>query len=342
MLKFFRHGAAAAALLLAIVSMTCARAAAVETTLSVRTQDGLVVLHGPEDEMRQAMRTLQSELPPGATNRDLLRFLYHRWPAGQLKADAYTDITGSGTGKGVEPAVIETTVRQAVERGDIPNIMGRELFEAYMLIRMRGDTLMMMRPPPPGSPQIQHTVFVFSSAWGTGMSGIFIDGDNAFNSKAGSPPPPNGYRFVVLDPEGGKILNEAEFKTFEDLDSGNRMEQFLAGQPAGAVLLGAVQWGPGVYLTGGAVNAMHDYGSTNEPDSQILSSHALIGRKGLAAGAAVEAAAVNSSSDVVLFDNRLYMAEDKIKELKKLPGLRIVAIAGTAPDDKVVLIGRDF
>lgn len=316
-------------------------AAAEQTTLSVRTEDGLVVMHGELSLLEQAQSKMRGELPAGATNGDLLAFINKNWPAGAIRMEVYTPATAAGAGKGEENVTLETTVASAVAEGRIPNIIGKELYEAYMLFRMRGDTMMLLHAPPAGSPVVSRTVFIFSSAWGNGMNGIYIDGNNAFAQNPGAPPP-NGYKFVVMDPTGSQVIGESEFNTFDDPSSGTRMQQFLAAQPANSILLGAIQWGPGVFLSGGAVTAMHGYGSKTAPDPQILSSHAMIGEKGLDPGKAVEESEINAGSEVMMFDNRLYIQEDKVKTLKTAQGSRIVVIAGTKPDDKVVILGRGF
>ena len=333
-------------LMLMCALLLCAAPAAAETTaLSVRTQDGLVVLHGARDILIEVQKDLTAAMQPGAGNIDLLEYVYKKWTVEQVRPEAYAAAPGEeipdGASDNATAVIIETTVAEAMKTGRIPSLGGRELYEAYMLVRMRGDTFMLLSEPPPGKLQLRHTVFVFSSAWGSGFCGIYVDGVDVLRAEGEDITDANGYKLVALNPED-LHLEIREFKTFDDPEAGLRMQEFLNAQPEGAVLLGSVRWGPGVYISGGAVDALHAYGSATEPDSQILSSHAMIGAKGLPSGQAIEAGAVNAGAQVVLFDSKLYVSEEQIRELRADEGARIIAMAGTKPDDKVFIVGREF
>ena len=307
-----------------------------DVVLSVQTEDGLVVLHGAQSVLSEVRDALNQEMIPGAKNRDMLHFIYPRWSETQVRAAAYTAVPRSGYGGQPEYVPLrESTVAEAVRLGDIPMITNKPLYEAYMLFRMNGDTMMLLGDSPSGPGKLDHTVFVFSSTQGVGLLGIYVDGKDAMSTHTNE----SGYSFAVMDPQGDKVVDMREFHTFSEGDSGQRMEQFLNGLAAESVVLGTVNGGPGVFLTGGAVAALRACGSANDPDPEILSTHAFIGRKGLAPGAAIEATALNSPAYVVLFGDTLYVPEARARMLTPAPGHRLVALAGTAPGDKVILLG---
>lgn len=327
--------------LLLLFLLVLAAAPASAASLSVRTSDGLVVIHGETAVLIGLQQGLGAHVAAGATSAGLLQYLLQNHADG-LRAEAYTAETlGTGVPIEAQATVLETTVEEAARNGHIPAIQDMELYEAYSLIRMRGDTFMLLGAPPPGQPEIHHSVFVFSSTTGTDLAGIFLDGKRIV-PQGPMQDAPNGYKFLVLDPQGRDIIATAEFRTYEEPDSAARMQAFLQEQPGGALLVGAIKWGPGVYLSPGAVEAMWQYGSAADPDPQILSSQALIGKKGLPKGQALEQTAVNNSSRVTLFSAGAYITPDNVADLNPAPGSRIIAIAGTAPGDTVFIVGRSY
>jgi len=330
-------------LILALMFTALTAAAAPAATLSVHTADGLVVAHGEAADLEDLRADLARALPPGATNAQLLRHIFDT-RGGDFHAAAYMSETEAG-GQGQEiagaPAVLETTVREAERAGFIPSISGKELFEASLLIEMRGDTFMILDNPPQESFLAPRDLFVFSSAYGSEISGIYVDGrrmvpEKDFWSSL------NGYKFLVLDPDTGKPLEAAEFPTFDDPGSGARMAQFLNALPEGALIAGAVQWGPGVFLTGSAINAMRAFGAATEPDPELHMSHAFIGRKGMPPGQALEASSVQDSSRIILFSHKTYLPPAQAQNANPAPGSRIIALRGTAPEDPILIIGRDY
>lgn len=324
----------------AALVLCCAAALADDVTLSVQTADGLVVLHADEAEMPEIRDALAREFTHGADGADLLAFVYGRWSANAVRAAMYTSSKPrNGTpANEVNAEPLRTTVRDAVRRGLVPAIEGKPLYEAYMLAFMRGDTLLLLGEPPAGAPPVEHSVFVFSSSWGAGMCGVFVDGRDLLHDLTNGAGPVPGYNLIAMSPDFSNAQYMG-FKTFENPEDGVRMQEFLNAQPDGAILLGTVMWGPGVYLSGGAVDALRAYGSTTDPDPQILSSHAVIGRKGGAPGTAAEASAVNAPAEVLLFGADFYIDEKQLEKLRPQAGSRIIAISGTAPDDTAVIIG---
>lgn len=328
-MKLFSGLIFTALLLFAQFQPARAESATDSAVLTVRTRDGLVVLHGGQKTLSDAGAKLGSALSGGATNAALLGFLDSSGLSASITAESYVSLPG-GSGP-AKATIIETTVKQAQLDGTIPAIEGLPLYEAYMLVRMRGDAFMILSDPPPQSVNISRSAFVFSSTWGLGLDGIFIDGVDRSKQKT-------GYNFVALAPDGKTIAGESAFETFSDAGASSKMRQFLESQPDGTFVLGAIKVGPGVYISGEAVNALRNYGSTNEPNSQVLSTNAFIGRKNARPGDTIEQSFVNGSSKAIVFGASLYVKTGG-GALSPPPGARIVAISGTMPGDKVVIAG---
>jgi len=323
-------------LLLVFASLPAAAA-----TLSVRTTDGLVVVHGEATALETLRAELSSNLPPGAANAQLLQYIF-RNHANTFQAAAYTsEQAGLGQADVGNPTVLETTVREAERSGFAPAITGKKLFEAYMLIQMRGDIFKILGDPPHGALQAPRDIFVFSSSYGSEISGIYVDGKKIV-PEMNFGDSPNGYKILAMDPHSGAVLAAAEFPTFSDPDSGAKMADFLNAQPDGALIAAAIKWGPGVFLTGGAIDAMWQYGAAADPDPELHMAHALIGRKGLPKGQAMEATAVQDSCRLVLFSPATYISQATAGALSPAPGSRIIAVSGTGPDDTLLIIGRDY
>jgi len=326
---------------LLIVALACAPAQAQQpaegeiVAFTVNTQDGIIVLHGPLVELLKLRDRLASELAPGATNSSLASFLSSAGLPPSVSFDMFIPAGITGESRPVQMNRIETTVRQAEAEGRIPPIGGRELFEAYTLIRMRGDSFMLIGEAPPAAPPLKHSVFVLSSSFGFTRDGIFIDGVNRSPGKV-------GYNFVTLSPDGDSIIGADGFETYADNTAGGKMQAFLEAQPQGSIALGSIRVGPGVFITGGAIGAMSQYGSASEPNPQIVSSHAMIGVRGMRPGTAVEASEVNGNSLVVIFKKDIYVPPDALAALEAAPGSRLIAVSGTAPDDRIIIVGSEF
>jgi len=302
---------------------------------TVNTQDGIAVLHGPLAELLKIRDRLAAELAPGATNASLASFLSSAGLPASVSFETFTPAGITGETRPIKISRIDTTVSKAEAEGRIPPIGGAELFEAYTLIRMRGDAFMLIGDAPASAPPLKHSVFVFSSSYGTALDGIYVDGLNLSPGKA-------GYNIVTLSPDGGTVTGEDAFETFSDTGAGTKMQQFLEKQPAGSIALSSIKVGPGVFITGGAVGALAQFGSSNEPNPQILSSHAMIGVQGMRPGTALEASEINGNSSVVEFQKDIYVPPGALAALEASPGSRLIALSGTAPDDRIVIIGSEF
>lgn len=328
----------ALAILMLLIAAALPAAAA---TLSVRTADGLVVVHGQATALENLRAELARNMPPGAANAQLLQHIFQNH-ANTFEAAAYTsEQAGLGQADVGSPTVLETTVREAERSGFVPAITGKELFEAYMLIQMRGDSFKILGDPPQGAIQTPRDIFVFSSSYGSEISGIYVDGKKIV-PETDFWTSPNGYKIIAMDPDTGAVLATAEFPTFSDPDSGAKMADFLNAQPDGALVAGAVKWGPGVFLTGSAIDAMWQYGAAADPDPELHMAHAFIGRRGLATGQALEAVAVQDSCRLVLFSPGTYISRAAAGTLSPAPGSRIIAVRGTGPGDTILIIGREY
>jgi len=97
-----------------------------------------------------------------------------------------------------------------------------------------------------------------------------------------------GYNLAVLDPRTGAVLQRAAFDTAANEFEAAGMAEFLAGVPAGRIVVAAMQGDGARYLTDAAVAGLRNIGSGIDPRQELERSHALIGVKGAPAGSAAE------------------------------------------------------
>jgi hypothetical protein len=303
-------------------------------TFSLRTKDGLVVLNAGETEVKEWKKLLKEAPSAPLTNIELFRWLTGRG----AHADSIRLYTASPESVriGAHPLAWEkTTVGAAVREGLIPDIKGRDIFEAYMMIRTSGEQFYMLEQAggteEESMPELGKSIFIMSSSSGNGFEGIYVDG---VNYSSGS----NGYNIVAFDTDGSIISPVGSFDFFSDPDAGGKMAVFLNDKPPGTYIAVSVRYGPGVYLTSDAVEALHGYGSRIYPDPQILSSHAMFGRKGWREGAAMEASEVNLGSAIFIYDKNIYVGVSKLDDLSVGQGGRIAAITGTGENDTLYML----
>ncbi len=333
------HGTIAISVFAAVLTaaLYAGRACAEPTsTLSLRCEDGLVVLEAPVSEIENWGRKLAGPPSPPATIKGIYRWLVQNGAtAGSIRL--YADTSGKPDAGGRrKPAWTKTTVREAALAGDIPDIAGRELFEAYMLIRATGRKVYFVKAvdasdPIPAASGFPHSVFVLSSAASSRHFGIYVDGVEVSTSNT-------GYNLVAFTPDGKTISKAMGFDLYGDPGAGDRMAEFLNSQPEGTYLAAAVNIGPGVFLTLDAINALHKYGSKEFPDTQVLSSHAMFGRKGRPQGTAIEASAVNLASQVIVFDDSLFVSETELPDLSINEGGKLFALTGTGINDPIYIL----
>ncbi len=325
------------AAMLAAVLCSSGTGAEDTTTLSLRGEDGLVVIEAPVADIKNWESKLAGPPSPPSTIKGIFKWLVGNGaPARSIRL--YGNLSGKPESGGRRaPAWIKTTVREAALAGDIPDIAGRELFEAYMLMRAAGEKAFFIKAVDAADSAsasvdgFPHSIFVMSSAASNGHFGIYVDGARVSTSNT-------GYNLVAFTPDGKSITRTIGFNLYGDPGDGDRMADFLNSQPEGTYLAAAVNIGPGVFLTLDAVNALHKYGAKESPDTQLLSSHAMFGRKGWARGMAFEAAAVNLASRIIVFGSAMFVSEAELPDLSGNEGRRLFALTGTGPDDPLFIL----
>jgi len=305
-------------------------------TLSLRTGDGLVVVEAPQAELARVKNLLRSEASPPETNRSLFLWLIeHGSGPDSVRLYASSDEKihrSSGHSPSSRWQVM--TVEQAVRSGKVPDIGGLRAFEAYMLLRSSGFRVFLDKTSISNTAlpfTIPHTVFVLSSSWGNGYHGIFVDGHNLSKGI-------NGYNIVILTPDGEKVAAAESFNLFSGPGHAADMAEFLNSQQEGSILLASVKMGPGVFFSGAVLNALQRYGANENPNPQVLSSHAIIGKKGLAPGGAAESAEVNLGTNLVYFDNSLFIDPAQAGSIVA-PGAAAVVLSGTGADTTINVYG---
>ncbi len=110
---------------------------------------------------------------------------------------------------------------------------------------------------------------------------IFVAGRNVI-------PNQRGYHLVAVNPQSGAVDRVASFDTFADAAESARLAQFIAELPRGEIIAGAGVDEVSRNLQGGAVDALHAIGITEDLRFQFRAGHAFIGVKGAEAGQALE------------------------------------------------------
>jgi hypothetical protein len=335
-----RRAALAQLILLAALSVMTARAAAAapedKTSLSLRTSDGLVVVSAPAPAIDYWRNTLSGIKNPPVSNAGVFKWLsQHGAPPSSIRVYFDAARQTQQPPKTSAPSWKKNTVRKAVEAGLIPCVEGKELFEAYLLIRLTGEDVFIEKKAVAAAAvsPVHHSIFILSSAYGNGLDGILIDGVNY-------PENVNGYNIVTISPDGSAVTTgpEAEgFALYDTPDDARRMAEFLSGQPDGAYAVAAVKMGPGVFLSSDSVSALRKYGSREALDPQLLSSHAMFGRKGWAPGAARETTAVNLGTKIILFDSDALVGEDELGSVSPRISSGAVLLTGTHYNDPIYI-----
>jgi len=340
----FPHGIHLAALLLAVFASAAAcRADTTEETgrelktLSLRTPEGMLVADCPLSLIPRLTALLREESTPLADNRSLFLWLIDKGiPADSIRIYV-SETRKPDTGGLPDMKWKKTTVGAAARDGEIPDITGRELYEAYMIIRATGAEVYLDENTVPrrgGPGLLPHTVFVFSSGYLNGQHAIFVDGADL--SKDGS-----SYNIVAFSPDGSAVAASENFNLFQSPENGRRMSDFLNAMPEGTVVLVSIKSGPGVFLSPDAVRALRAFGSGVALDPEVLSSHAMIGKKGWASGAALETTAVNMGSSVIYFEDRLFVDPETAGAGIAALGGQAVILSGAAPDSPISIFSGE-
>ena len=113
-------------------------------------------------------------------------------------------------------------------------------------------------------------------------------GDGAKDGSIHSP----GYNVAVIDPKSGRLLDRQGFNTTPGWVPSQAAElaSFIAGIPAGRIVVVAMQGDGTAGLTDAAVAAFRAIGGQADPRGTTGWSHIIVGVKGAAPGTAIEAA----------------------------------------------------
>lgn len=329
-----------AALVLLPAVATCApaaadAAAALSRTLSIRTSDGLAVIEGTELELfeiKQKLRLARDDRP--ATNKQLFSWLVSN-AVDAANVRIYVKSTPqTEQARGIPASELtETTVAGAEASGLIPAISGMPLHEAYMTLRAAGFDFYLMEgsvPKSPFSDVLEHTIFALSSAAGNGHFGIYIDG---IERSAGT----ETYNIVSLGDDGRRVEASRGFNMYAQPEEGYRMLEFIRSLPERTFIVAAIKTGPGVFFPPAAGDVLRTFGSVVSNDPQVLTSHAMIGRKGLQPGDALEAQDVNLGAYVTVFDSSLYVDPGALDTAFAGASGRAAVLSGTGPDDAIII-----
>ncbi|MFH1539034.1 MAG: interleukin-like EMT inducer domain-containing protein [bacterium] len=314
---------------LAAAAFAICAAAEDATTLTIRTLDGLILLRDSEERLLNLHELLGRERGPLDTARTMgaLRGTEYA-PSGM---DVYYSARPGSQWR--KPTVERMPLEDAVKKGLIPNVAGRDLMDAYLLLRANGMKMGLFGEPPPESALVGAAfVSLHSSMIGARRSSIVVNGESFVTAKS-------GYLLVVLSPDGEKIIADEGFGTYGSFEDADAMERFLRAQPQDSILLGVDYMGPGVFISGGAMDAMRQYGLHAPMDPQIPLSHAFVGRKGLPPGKGVEAYARAQDSQISVFPGNIYVDEEGLKErAESLSRVSEIILSGTDSESEVVIL----
>ena len=267
-------------------------------------QDARVFLPSvPGAEYRLTLKALPFDYP-GADEQGVTLWVNgHRLPA----------LPRSGTGSTTSLAVTEASLRSEAERagvspgGQVPlsvgwgtytwNVPSGFLRQGLACIGFEFERLDAPADVLPGSGAIGKTgvqapvAIEVNSGGPADFAYISVEAAPSGQSADGSVHRP-GYNVAVIDPKNGRILDRRGFDTTA---SGNQAEadalaEYIAGVPAGQVVAVAMQGDGTAHLTDGAVAALRSIGAQVDPRGNSGWSHAIVGVKGAAPGAALEAA----------------------------------------------------
>ncbi len=104
-----------------------------------------------------------------------------------------------------------------------------------------------------------------------------------------------GYNIAVIDENDGHVIDQRGFDTWANHYEAQRMAEYIAAVPDGRIVVAAMQGDGALNLTDDAVQALHSIGARQDSRQAAQHSHALIGVKGAAAGAAAEVAVEGNS-----------------------------------------------
>jgi hypothetical protein len=100
-------------------------------------------------------------------------------------------------------------------------------------------------------------------------------------------PGPRGYNLVAID-RTGRPLAAAAFDTFAEPEASAALADWIRALPDGTIVAGAVRDEASRLLGAGAVAALRSLGVTGDLRGRFRATHAFVGVKGAAAGAAAE------------------------------------------------------
>ncbi len=308
-------------------------------TLTIRTSDGLIVIESIEADLITITEKLGATPDRPGTNKQLFSWLVDNG-AKASSIRIYIEASAQSEKSAGLPPVgwTDTSVAEAEASGIIPAVSGKTLYEAYMLLRTAGFEFYLMEGAvgkSPFSDMLNHTVFVLSSGAWNGYFGIYVDGVKYSKNSS-------GYHIVSFSPGGNGVESSRGFNMFVDPEAGYKMAEFLNNLPPGTFIAAAVNIGPGVFFPQAAADALHSFGSLTEPDPEILSSHAMIGRKGLEPGGAFEEEDINLGVGVVVFDSALYVNPNEVETLFTNKSGRAAVLSGTGPDDRIMVYSPSF
>lgn len=300
-------------------------------TLSLRTDDGLVVADCSMEKAEELMEKMAAMDNPPSAGRDVYRWLLsNNIPADSIRIYLGKTAAGGADSKKTGMKWTVSGLREAERRGEIPAISGLELFEAYMILRSAGYEVFLSEKDIKKTQTamgLKHTIFALSFAFQNGYHGIYVDGKDYSRAET-------GYNIVTI-PSGGEVVDKSVgYSLYVDVDAGRKMADFLNGLPKDTIVLASINHGPGVFLTSAAVSALQQCGSAESPDPEVLSSHAMIGKKGMAPGTAIEKSTVNAGSNVIYFSDDLYVDVSDLEKVFPGGSGRAIILTGTGADDK--------
>ncbi len=199
---------------------------------------------------------------------------------------ATVELSAGGRSLGVHPIAQDgTTLVLALPPGaavEDPLTRVRLRFSAVVPaidIAGRGGTL-----PVPDGRAFPAALLVASAGTDTGDFGrVYLDGVQAA-------PDRRGYNVAAFDPQG-RLLASAAFDTHLDPAAGTRLRDWLAAQPVGAVVAGAVRDEGSLALDQAGVDGLRLVGVTGDLRGKFRCAHAFIGVRGSAPGQAAESLA---------------------------------------------------
>ncbi len=332
---------AAACLAVSCVLTPAAGAGDATATLTLRTNDGLVVV-APFPAEIDALRSKIQLAAPQSTS-ELYRKLIGSGVAASSIRVYFTEDTGTVIVPPQRtPGWQAMPLEAAVRKGVIPPLSGLETFQAYIMLNTEGFTTYLDNDLVNAKSGIsilgnKDVYIVQSSTSWNDPSSIYINGKNYSKST-------QGFNIAAYSPDTGKVMGQGGFSLYVTGEANDGIVRLIESQPTGTMILASVRCGPGVFVNGDVFDAFAGSGGKIVLDPEYVSSFAFIGTRGAPSGTAIEKAEISGRSEIIAFGSDYIVDTGDQASLHKAAADAAVSgaviLTGTKPGDTVYLLNK--